>query len=153
MPSCDMCGAEGKLVRALVEGTELNVCSGCAKFGKAIPSPVRFVKKQKEVREQKPESLDIIVPEYSRIIRKKREEAGISQDDLAKKIAEKQSVIQKVESGQMEPSINLAKKLENFFKIRLIEKYDEKGGALSTKRKTAEFTIGDAIRVKQKGTK
>ncbi|MBU0535832.1 MAG: TIGR00270 family protein [Nanoarchaeota archaeon] len=148
MPSCDMCGAEGKLVRSLIEGTELNVCKDCSKFGKTLASPVMFFKKQQIVKESKPELLEIIVAGCSRIIKQKREQMGITQEDLAKKIAEKESIIQKIESGQTEPSLSVARKLEKFFNILLVEAYDEKGGAMSTKRKTAEFTIGDAIKIK-----
>ena len=151
MPSCDVCGAEGRLVKALIEGTELNVCQNCAKFGKILKAPVMFVKKGAVIKhEQKPEPLEIIVPDYSTLIRKKREEMGLTQEDFAKKIAEKESIMQKIEAGQMEPSINIAKKLERFLNIKLVEQYDEKGVALSAKGKTAEFTIGDAIKLKQR---
>ena len=122
MPSCDVCGAEGRLVRALIEGTELNVCQNCAKFGKILKAPVMFVKKGAVIKhEQKPEPLEIIVPDYSTLIRKKREEMGLTQEDFAKKINEKISVIHNLESGKLEPSIDLARKLERSLGIRLVE--------------------------------
>ena len=36
MALCDMCGKETKLIVALIENTELNVCEKCGKFGKII---------------------------------------------------------------------------------------------------------------------
>ena len=33
---CDMCGNEGRLVRASIEGSEMTVCNGCARYGKII---------------------------------------------------------------------------------------------------------------------
>ena len=36
MSLCDMCGKETDLVVALIEGTELNVCRECGKFGKIL---------------------------------------------------------------------------------------------------------------------
>lgn len=153
MPSCDMCGSQGKLVRALIEGTELNVCQQCAKFGKVLKIPVTFVKKQVIVKQPKPEPLEIIVSDYNSIIKKKREELGITQEELAIKIAERESIINKVEAGQMEPSISLAKKLEKLLEVKLIEVFEDKGGALSTKTKTAEFTIGDSIILKRRKAK
>ena len=34
--NCDMCGKSGDIHVALVEGTELNVCDNCARFGKIL---------------------------------------------------------------------------------------------------------------------
>ncbi len=149
MPSCDMCGAEGKLVRASVEGTELNVCSSCAKFGKVMKKPVTFLKNKNVVRETaREEKPEIIVPDYSSLIKKKREERGMKQEELARAIAEKESLIHKIEAGQTEPSISLARKLERFLKITLVKEFEGTDGTLPSKTKTQEFTIGDLVRGK-----
>ena len=150
MPSCDMCGAQGKLFRVLVEETEMHVCQQCSKFGKILANPVTFVKKHVVVEKPaRPDPVEMIVEGYSEMIKKKREELGLTQEELAKKIAERESMIQKAEAGQAEPSISLARKLEKFLAIRLVEQYEDKGGSLSTKSKSAEFTIGDMVRIKQ----
>ena len=36
MSQCEMCGKETKLFTTLVEGTELNICQPCSKFGKIL---------------------------------------------------------------------------------------------------------------------
>ncbi|MCX8146860.1 MAG: multiprotein bridging factor aMBF1 [Candidatus Woesearchaeota archaeon] len=149
MPSCEMCGKEERLLKVEVEGAVLSVCKECAKFGKIISSPVTFIKKEKVtkiVKAQKPEPFEIIVPGYGKLVKKKREELGLKQEELAKKIAEKETLIQKIETEQIEPSIEVARKLERFLGIKIVEEYEEKGGALSTKTKTAEFTIGDLMK-------
>ena len=73
---------------------------------------------------------------------------NLKQEELAQKIAEKVSVIHKVESKHLRPSLALAKKLEHFLNIKLIEKYKEE------KTKTLDFTdsaltIGDLIKFKK----
>ena len=151
MPSCDMCGAQGKLFRVLVEETEMHVCQQCSKFGKILANPVTFVKKKVVVEKPaRPEPVEMIVEGYGEMIRKRRGELGLTQEELAMKIAERESIIQKIEAGQIEPPISLARKLEKFLSITLVEKYEDKGGALSTKSKSAEFTIGDVVKIKQR---
>jgi len=130
---CDLCGATKNLVRAKIEGTELIVCQECAKFG-TILGPIKTkpekVKKRKEEKKQiiKPsieEEILIINPNYPTIIKKAREKLGLKQSELAKLIREKESVVHKLETGELEPSIKLAKKLEHILKIKLIEQYHE----------------------------
>jgi len=62
---------------------------------------------------------------------------------------EKESLIQKIESGHYEPSILLAKKIGRFLKIKLLEEHEEKHEKQS-KSKTDSLTIGDFIKVKGK---
>ena len=52
---CDLCGKEDELYLALIEGTELNVCKNCSKFGKIIKKIIRETKeiKEKEVKKKK----------------------------------------------------------------------------------------------------
>jgi len=40
--------------------------------------------------------------------------------DLAKEIKEKESIMARVESGKLKPTIDLARKLERFFGIKLV---------------------------------
>ena len=151
---CDMCGSPGKLYKAVIEGAELIVCHECSKFGKVIS-----IVKEEEAggikaaatgkQEPETEKIDIIVSDYAEKIRKKRESLGLKQEEFAKKINEKESLIQKIESGHFEPSIGLAKKIGSFLKIKLIEEHEEvyehqKAAKLDT------FTIGDFIKIKEK---
>jgi putative transcription factor len=150
MPSCDMCGTQGKLFRVLIESTEMQVCQNCSKFGKILANPVTFVKKNVVQKPARPELVEIIVEGYNDIIKSKRMEMGLTQEELANKMAERESILQKVEAGQIEPPIAFARKLEKFMGIKLVEQYEDKGGALSTKSKSAEFTIGDMVKIKQR---
>ena len=154
--NCDMCGKETRLFKTDVEGSILNLCKGCSKFGKVV-SVVEEKKKEKEikkivpskVKETKGEEVVLtIVSGYGEIIKRKREQLGINQEDFAKKINEKKALIHKIEINQFEPPIDLARKIEKFLNIELIEQQELVKDKLS-KTKSEGFTIGDFIRVRK----
>lgn len=144
---CDICGKELPLRRANIEGIELNVCSGCGKFGKVISKPADAqlpVYRPKIAKPKKEPVSQIIVKDYAIVVKKAREALDLKQEDFAKKINEKVSVIHNVESGRFEPPIELAKKLERFLKIKLVEEYKEEDEA-KDKKGSKGLTIGDII--------
>ncbi len=152
MTLCDMCGKETDLVVAIIEGSEMNVCSQCARFGKIIrkikpPEPIK--KEIEKVGKEEPEKeiIENIVESYGKIIKEAREKLGLKQEDFAKKINEKASLIHKIESEHQKPSIDFAKKIEKFLKIKLIE--EEKLEKIKLDKSDSEsFTIGDIIKLK-----
>lgn len=153
--NCDMCGKEARLFKTDVEGSILNLCEGCSRFGKVILAvkveEKTARKKEKEIKLDKPKREEImltIVPDYGEIIKQKREQLGIKQEDFAKKINEKSSLIHKIEINQFEPPIGLARKIERFLHIKLIEQQELKPSTLS-KTKREHFTIGDFVKVKE----
>ena len=122
---CEMCGKDVKLIRASIEGTEMNVCEQCASFGERVAVaakpkaiPVRKPKVQQERQE-------IVVDDCAALVKAAREKRGLKQEELAKRIQEKESVIQNVETGKFTPSIALARKLESYLNITLVEDYVE----------------------------
>lgn len=148
---CDLCGAEEELFLAEVEGTNLNVCKNCSKFGKVIEKTrMNKIPQKTEKVKTAPdkERVQVIVDNYSSLIKKKRESLGLKQKELAKKIAEKESVIHKIESGHIEPNINLARKLEKDLSIRLIEEEKVEEMAIKPKTKDLTVTIGDMLKPK-----
>jgi len=153
---CEMCGEEKlHLYKAIVEGSFISVCERCKEFGEVISvekPKIKEVKKKKEepkfVDEEKQE---VVVDDYSEIIKESRERKELTQEDLGKAIAEKESIIQKLESKQMVPSLNLAKKLEQFLRITLIEEFSPgKEPVKDLDIKDETITIGDLIRLKKK---
>ena len=159
---CDMCSSQEKTYKIEVEGSILNVCEKCASFGKVVRKiiPEMPEKKQKQVQKaakklaeekskKETETVQIITPNFSLIIRKAREKLGLKQEELAKKIAEKESVIHKLESGSIIPAIPLARKLEKFLRISLVETIEVDSHETSDKRSSSEgLTLGDLIRIK-----
>ena len=63
-----------------------------------------------------------IVEDYAELIKNKREEMQMTQDDLAKKIFERKNVLSNIERGELLPDINTARKLEKVLNIKLLEK-------------------------------
>ena len=152
--NCDLCGKlEENLVKALIEGVELEVCQACGRFGKIIspvkrPSPkeqhMQFLKRAEPKHEEK---FQLLVENYPELIRKKRESTGISQKDFALKINEKESIVHKIETGSFEPQLSLAKKLERILGIKLIEEHEEKHEQMRVKKEEG-FTLGDFIKTR-----
>jgi len=152
MGSCDMCGADTFLFLTMVEGTQLKVCKNCAKYGKIVgrvKSPIEQKKIEKRRAVRQPELLQMIVEDYPKIIKKSREAMGLKQEELAQKIAEKESLIHHMENGQFKPSLGLARKLERFLRTKLIEQYEEKSGP-TAKQSSGPITIGDLIKIKKR---
>lgn len=145
--NCELCGREGNLLRVKIEGTSVKVCGGCSRFGK---KEVNFSSSEKESSKKKyqlkeEEKIEVVVRSFSSILKRKREERRLTQEELAKKIKEKESVIQKLERAHMEPSLKIIKKLEKFFGIKLIQ---ERAGQIEKIEKEEReerkgLTLGD----------
>lgn len=157
MAHCELCGKEQEnLSRAIVEGSMMEVCNGCARFGNVVNVERPEIKARRNIQVNMPveqEEVETIVPDYGSIVKKARESRGLKQEHLAKAIAEKESVIQKVESGHMEPTIKLARKIEQMLRVKLIRVespgYEKKSIDLGN----SDMTIGDLIEIKKKSVK
>ena len=155
--NCDLCGkTEENLAKTLIEGVELEVCPACSKFGKVIIPIKRYSPKEQHMMVQrvqqntvqKEENIELLVEDYAEIIKKRRESMGLTQKDFASRINEKESTIHHIETGALEPSMSLAKKLEKSLGIKLIEEHQEKHESFKNK-KDESFTLGDFIKVKK----
>lgn len=147
---CDMCGTDAELFRCKIENTYLNVCKKCSQYGEVIHKIKEIIPstdKKKEII-AKNELIQIINPDFSSLIKKKREALNLKQKELAQKIGEKESIIHKLESRNIEPSISLARKLEKFLNIKIVEKYEEKSSTNNIKNSQV-LTIGDLFKIKK----
>lgn len=141
-----------------IEKSRMVVCESCAKYGKVLHEiKVQEISKKKEIAPSKeapkaPETIQIIVKDYSSKIKNARERKGIKQEDFAKVINEKESLIHHLESGKMEPNMVLAQKLEKVLGIKLIEEVvlekEEKKEGL--KPHNGPMTLGDLINLKKR---
>ena len=156
---CDMCGADGQMFKVNIEGTEMVVCSNCSKYGNVKTrvksrEELKIDDRRKKTREQirisnkKPEIISIISSDYAEKVKRARERLKLKQEEVAKKIAEKESLLHNIESGNFEPSMKTAKKLENFFNIKLIERHEEKHEE-RTSTSNGPMTLGDMIKIKK----
>jgi len=158
---CDMCGKEAELYKTIIEGTEMDVCESCSKFGKVLhkiktdedyKAENKKKKPEQKFPEPKKEIVETIVEDYASIIKRKREELGMSQRDFAKKVAEKESIIHKIETGRMEPNIDMARKFERMLHIKLVESTEaEPDTAVRPKAREEMLTLGDMVKIKKRG--
>jgi len=153
--NCDMCGKEDQLFKTEIEGTMMNVCKNCASYGKvvgrlAIEQP--FIEPEVEqtiIRSSKPIPIEIIVTNFASLIKSAREKKDLKQEEVAKLINEKESVLHHVESGKSIPDLTLARKLEKFFSIKLIEQYVDQPTAKAAGLKGKEgMTLADVALIK-----
>ncbi|MHA2426769.1 MAG: multiprotein bridging factor aMBF1 [Candidatus Hermodarchaeia archaeon] len=169
MPTCEICGRECHSTREIaLEGAHLHACSRCAELGKPVhrskktgnqsssprrslpfappraPSSTRptGVKSRPQRRELVP------VEDFTKLIRKAREQKGWAQKEVANQLHERASVITKVESGKMPPTIRLARKLERLFKLTLLE--ESESVDLSPVSSQSSTTLGDVVQIKRK---
>jgi len=131
---CDICGAPVLKPRFYeVEGATVILCDNCAKYGKLIKNTRPLQKMQKKTKKlestlsthvkkrfRDTHILDWeLVENYGKKIREAREEAGLSQEDLSRLIAEPVSYIKKIEAEKVYPSEKVIEKLEKTLKIKL----------------------------------
>ena len=153
---CDMCGTDSGLVLAEIEGVKLQVCSRCARFGKVIKrvqTPDSKAKRKAEAKQEEvvvpPPPEWVLVDDYASRIRNKRESLKLKQEEMGKRLAEKASLLQKIETGGFTPGIELARKIERILSITLLEKTEQFETTLP-KAKGKGLTLGDIIAVRKK---
>lgn len=89
-----------------------------------------------------------IIENYPTLIRKAREKQKLGQAELGKRIGEKVSVIQKLETGRLTPDEVLAKKLEHALKIKLLVPPVEP--PVKPTLQLRELTLGDVVEIRKK---
>ncbi len=152
--NCDLCGKETELFRALVEGSELTVCSGCSKYGKVtgkVKASVPERKTQEEKKAAAEEPIEAVVSNFGELLKKKREALELNQSDFAKRIAEKESVLHKLETGGIKPTLDRARVLEKLLGLKLVEELKEE--QVSPQKSREVLTLGDFVKIKARKSK
>ncbi|MBU5688464.1 MAG: TIGR00270 family protein [Candidatus Aenigmarchaeota archaeon] len=142
IPECTICGKDEKdLVKIKVEDAIVEVCKNCSSFGQIV-----LEKKKEEVKEEKikEEEYDLI-DNFGEIIKKAREKNNLSRKDFASKIRIKENILRRIESEELIPEVEIAKKIEKQLGIKILQKID----STFTKKdyKKAELTIGDVAKI------
>ncbi len=150
---CEMCGREPAAVKAAIEGTVLALCDACGRYGKVLgrvaTATAAVKKKEGKTASFVEEESDFVVANLGQLLKQKREALGLRQDEFAKKIAVKESVLHKMETGAMKPGIEEAKRFEKLLGLRLIEKANMEEGIVPQPKKD-QLTLGDLIKIKKK---
>jgi len=167
--NCDICGREigGQAFRIEVEGAKMLVCHVCQRLGKpyeeehappshpqyqprspAVPHVPTPMGKRKVELPREMAQVDL-VDDVAQRVRAYRVKLGVTQEDLAKRVKEKLSVIQKIETGKMIPDIRLCRELEHELKVKLLVPSTETEDVPKSPP-PSEVTLGDIIKIKDK---
>jgi putative transcription factor len=146
MPECETCGRNStQLLRAVIEGSYVNVCSNCSQHAEAVElKPIQKIVRIKQTITISEPSLN---PDFAYIIKEAREKAKLTRKQLAEKIKEKESVIERIERGNT-PEEKVARKLEKILKIKILD-YKEANVRIQHP-KQQDMTLGDVLEVKMK---
>ena len=159
---CEMCGKEVPVTKTvIVEGSRMNVCSNCARFGEdyrgssATGAPVTqtVIEERLQKRERRMQSKDIyagstsveLVDDYGGVIRDARTAQGMDQKAFAAQIQEKQGTLAKIESNNLIPDDKIIKKIEKALGIKLTETVNS-GVTVGPGNTGNKMTLGNFIR-------
>ncbi|MEF8886571.1 MAG: multiprotein bridging factor aMBF1 [Haloarculaceae archaeon] len=173
MVQCEMCGAEtSDPNRVKIEGAELDVCDNCTEFGTEVRTEEPSSTSTKystsssgsgssgssssggstgsssggrSRRNDVYDDLEELAPDYGDRIRQAREGAGMSQEDLAKQLNEKASLIRKLEHGDTLPSDDVQTKIERALDVDLTVSGGDEDAEWSGGSSTGEYTLGDMV--------
>ncbi|MGC8644821.1 MAG: multiprotein bridging factor aMBF1 [Thermoplasmata archaeon] len=138
--NCELCGKQtNRLFDVIIDGVHMRVCGDCLKYGKEIPRqvqprvrnvnvqpmnvpPVPRPARVERPRQEAGEDLEEPIEDYGKVIKKKREEMGLSQEQLAAKLQEKKNIVAKIEREEIKPDRQIAKKIEKVMGIKVMER-------------------------------
>ena len=135
---CEICGKEASLKKVKIEGAVLSVCEECSKLGEEIKTTEIIVKKK--TPEIKIEEYE---PDFADKIKKAREDAKLTVEELAKEIRESPRLIERIEKG-MKPTLEVAKKLEKKLDIKLFAQQI----SIEKVSNAEPLTLGDVANIK-----
>ena len=142
---CELCGraASGK---ARVEGTIVSVCDSCASMGERIyeAAPVRLPDKP---RTTSPEEV-YFVNNFSSVAKNARESHALTREQLAEKIKERISTIERIEKG-LRPEKRVAEKLQRVLGVKLMASADAERSIVAQKS-SEPLTLGDIVTIKKR---
>ncbi len=154
---CELCGKKiEEPYIILLEGTNVKVCKDCSVYGKIVKTPktkkvFEKPKVTRKVPESKIEVVEEIVFDYDKKLKRAIMRENQKLEVIAKKLNMKESELRSYETGSRKPSIETAKKLEKYFKIKLVETIElGKEKIEKIENNNSSLTIGDLIKIKRK---
>ncbi len=152
---CEICGKpiEGEPIPIEVDKAVLYVCRSCAaQYGKRVvqrPPPAAPQKRPAARPRPAPPPLHLeLVDNFGEVVRKARENLGLSREALAAMLGVKETVLRRIEAGQLQPDYALAKKLEKTLGVRLLVEVAEEGAAKGGDRLERGLTLGEVAEIR-----
>ena len=126
----------------IIDGVTMKVCHDCAKYGKEVKKMPVAVHREQVPQSAQPRNFihvasppqarrkpldnveDSVEPiiDFGKTIKKRREEMGLSQEELASKLQEKKNLVAKIEREEIRPDKQTARKIEKIMGVRILEK-------------------------------
>jgi len=164
---CPICGSIiwDKGQKVLLEGAKITVCHNCAQHGKKLEKPPTNTQIKKSYpynRKNTPKRQVLkkdfvgdleLISDYADKIKSKRNSLDLNQDQFAQKLNEKPSLIRRIEAGKVEPTIKLAKKIEEIYNLKILKKTDEIESSVKNDKymkKSTGTSLGDIAFIKKK---
>jgi len=158
---CEICGRpiEGEPIPVEVDKAVLYVCRSCAaQYGKRTTQqqPQAVAQKKPAPRPKpaapRPPPLEVeLVENFGAVIRRARENLGLSREALAAMLGVKETVLRRIEAGQLQPDLALAKRLERALGVRLLVEAAEEGVAKSGGKVERGLTLGEVAEIRDEG--
>lgn len=141
--NCELCGkVMDRYHEVIIDGVTMKVCHDCAKYGKEVTKRVVTVQVERTSQNMQrqtmihipspppprrkasdsTEDLEEPIIDFGKVIKKRREEMGLSQEELASKLQEKKNLVAKIEREEMKPNREIARKIDRLMGIRILEK-------------------------------
>lgn len=153
----------GPPFKAKIEGANMLVCGECAKLGSVVWEDRTEPRLKKVARRMAPPMLPPrkqpplpvsdgleLTDDLGTKIRMAREKAGLSHQELGRRISEKVSVLRKIESGKMVPDNLLTEKLEHALRLKLLVPVSEpKVPTIALASRPAAPTLGDILKAEK----
>ena len=164
---CEVCGEQifGRAFSVVIDSAKLLVCFECSKSGSPSRryepenqqastkrvTPIRPRMRVQPSQQRLMSDDSIIVEGYGKQIRRGREKLGFTHLELSRKIGEKISLLQKLETEKMTPELALAKKLENTLRIKILgSPTTAQVGEEVNAHKPTDLTLGDVVVVQKR---
>ena len=162
---CEVCGHQifGKPYRVVIEGVKMMTCFKCAELGSGEwkdepenqrqPHALQPQSSFKGSSYRKRSSITVpeeltVVEGFGSLVRRAREDLGLSHEDLGRRIGEKISVIRKIETERMLPDQRLAGKLEHTLGIKLLAPLTEPKVPPAFSSPSRGVTLGEIVQLK-----
>jgi putative transcription factor len=172
VPECEICGSIGEVRKVIIEGATVLACRRCQAYGKEVPRPESsFARKpRRDKRRPAPANRNMrrtgqrpsrprkrertLIDNYGEVIANARTKAGLSRRELGMKIAERESLLVRIEHQKLTPSDAVIEKLERALDIELfVESSEDSSGAEFLGGKSDATTLGLVAKIKRKQKK
>ncbi len=151
---CEVCGRSAyRLVQVSIEGSVVKACPSCSRHGEKVPvrkpryHPARIPRRAPPSKRR--EAVLEPVPGYGDLLRERRLDLGLTQEELGKRLKEKASVVARLEAERMNPSEALAKKIERHMGIKILEEVEEQADS-GYRPSGGDLTLGDIVKIKRR---